>query len=219
MDKMLQMSTKSDDEGYGAMTLNEVFAVLSRENDRSLYNWFFNKYYPRLIQFSLLFTKKHHLAEEAVSDVLMGVFKNRERIAKMDNIEGYLFISVKNQSSNLLKKRSRHLFVDTFDNEEDYIMEDSATPESSLLDDELTTVLRQIVDDLPPRRREIFRLIREDKLKYKDVATLLNLSVKTVETHIGLAMKSVSNGISQYRNGDTFKIRSINQTGEDFRGN
>ena len=60
-------------------------------------------------------------------------------------------------------------------------------------------MIKATLDSLPPKRRIVFRMIKEEGLKYQDVANLLDLSVKTVETHMGLALKTLHENITRYK--------------------
>jgi RNA polymerase sigma-70 factor (family 1) len=183
---------------YKDLALKEIFAKLSESPDRCLYNFFFDKYYPKMIWFSLLFVKNHNAAEEVVSDVLLSIFKKRKKLANYDNIEGYIFISVKNQSLKYLRKNKRQVYFDNFESEADLLMTTSVSPEYEYLESEFLKVIRSTVDSLPPKRKLVFRMIKEEGLKYQDVANLLDLSVKTIETHMGLALKTLHENIKKY---------------------
>ena len=190
---------------YKELTLKEIFAKLSESPDRALYNFFFDKYYTKMIWFALIFVKNHNAAEEVVSDVLLSIFKKREKIAKSDNIEGYIFISVKNQSLKYLKKNKRQVYFDNFESEADLLMTTSVSPEYEILENEFYNVIKVTLDSLPPKRRLVFRMIKEEGLKYQEVAKLLDLSVKTVETHMGLALKTLHQNIEKYKK-DEFEV-------------
>jgi RNA polymerase sigma-70 factor (family 1) len=193
---------------YKELTLKEIFAKLSESPDRALYNFFFDKYYPKMIWFALIFVKNHNAAEEVVSDVLLSIFKKREKIAKSNNIEGYIFISVKNQSLKYLKKNKRQVYFDNFESEADLLMTTSVSPEFEILENEFYNVIKVTLDSLPPKRRLVFRMIKEEGLKYQEVARLLDLSVKTVETHMGLALKTLHQNIEKYKK-DEFEVPPI----------
>ncbi len=186
---------------YEHFSLKEIFKKLSEAPDRQLYNFFFNKYYPKLIWFALLFVKQHRAAEEVVSDVMLNIFKKRNKLAKTDNIEGYIFISVKNQSLKYLRKNKRQVYVDILESDTDLLMTTSISPEFEYLENEFHQVVRSVIDTLPPKRKLVFKMIKEDGLKYNDVAKLLDLSVKTVETHMGLALKTLNEKIKDYKEG------------------
>jgi RNA polymerase sigma-70 factor (ECF subfamily) len=194
---------------YDNLSLKEIFKKLTENPDRVLYNYFFNKYYPKLIWFALIYVKQHSLAEEIVSDVMMNIFKKREKLASSENIEGYIFISVKNQSLKYLRKHKNKVFIDNYENEADLLLTTSETPEFQYIYNEFHTVIKHSIDSLPPKRKLVFRMIKEEGLKYQDVAKLLDLSIKTVETHMGLALKTIHNSIEAYKSGSTRQVPVI----------
>ena len=185
---------------YGQLSLKDIFIRLSESPDRALYNFFFDTYYPKLIWFALLFVKQHSIAEEVVSDVMLNIFKKRDKLAKTDNIEGYIFITVKNQSLKYLRKNKRQVYFDNFENEADLLLTTSVSPEYAYIEKEFYHIIKCTIDSLPPKRKLVFRMIKEEGLKYNDVAKLLDLSVKTIETHMGLALKTLHECIREYKN-------------------
>jgi RNA polymerase sigma-70 factor (family 1) len=192
---------------YDNLSLRDIFIGLSQAPDRGLYNYFFNKYYPKLIWFALIYVKQHSIAEEIVSDVMLNIFKKREKLAESENIEGYIFISVKNQSLKYLRKNKNTIFIDNYENEADLLITCSETPEYQYITNEFHQILRGAIDALPPKRKLVFRMIKEEGLKYLDVARLLDLSVKTVETHMGLALKSIHECIERYKDDSATRVR------------
>lgn len=193
---------------YGKLTLKEIFIKLSETPDRLLYNHFFNIYYQKLIWFALLFVKNQNAAEEVVSDVMLSIFNKRKKLAESDNIEGYIFISVKNQSLKYLRKYKRQVSFDDFESEADFLLTTSVSPEYKMLENEFYGVIRTTLDSLPPKRKLVFRMIKEEGLKYQDVANLLNISVKTIETHMGLALKTLHKNIEKYQRDEFSTTRS-----------
>lgn len=194
---------------YDHLSLKEVFEVLSQNNDRGAYNYFFNKYYPKLIWFTLLYVNDHNAAEEIVSDVLLTILKKREKISGMDSIEGYLFIVTKNQALKYLRKNTQLIYSEKLESEGDLLMGQGKSPEDEYIGNEFHKVVKDAIDALPTKRKMVFKLIKEDQLKYKDVATLLDLSIKTVEAHMGLAMKAISRSINEYRSENKLPTRVI----------
>ncbi len=198
---------------YDHLPLKEIFKKLSKSPDRELFDYFFNKYYPKLILFALLFVKQHCAAEEVVSDVMLNILKKRNKLAKTENIEGYIFIAVKNQSLKYLRKRKRQIYTDGLEGETDLLMTTSVSPEYEYLENEFHQVVKSTIDSLPPKRKMVFKMIKEDGLKYNDVANLLDLSVKTIETHMGLALKSLNENIRQYKDEKEHGIQVISLKG------
>lgn len=194
---------------YDHLSLKEIFIKLTENPDRALYNYFFNLYYPKLIWFALIYVKQHSLAEEIVSDVMLNIFKKREKLSVSENIEGYIFISVKNQSLKYLRKNKNKIFIDNYENEADLLLTSSETPEFQYIHNEFHDIIKQSIDSLPPKRKLVFRMIKEEGLKYQDVANLLDLSIKTVETHMGLALKTIHKCIEGYKNGSMDQVPII----------
>jgi len=83
--------------------------------------------------------------------------------------------------------------VDTLYNEKGYI---SIDPESLLISKEQVNNLNAHINNLPLKCRIIFRLVKEDGLKYREVASLLNISVKTVENQLIIALKKIASEIN-----------------------
>ena len=183
---------------YDQLSLQEIFNKLSESPGGNLYDFFFNKYYPKLIWTALIFVKQQSKAEEVVSDVMYNIFRKIEKLAKTDNIEGYIYISVRNQSLKYLRKNKPLVYFDNFEREAGLRLTTSVSPEYEYQENEFRHIITSTIQSLPPKRKLVFRLIKEDGLKYNDVAKLLNLSVKTVETHMGLALKTLRECIRNY---------------------
>lgn len=187
-----------------SININSLFKRIALYDDRKAYNEFFDYYYPRLIKFALLFVKNHAHAEEVVSEALIKIFNNRRKIARVNRIEGYIFITVKNQCLKFLKRNNHHLsIVHSLEEEEDFFISTDDSPERQYLHNEFSMMLNKTIEQLPLKRRMIFRLVKEEGLKYRDVAELLNISVKTVEVHMGLALRDISTSIDQYQKGES----------------
>lgn len=184
---------------FNQLSLKEIFIKMSENPDCGLYNFFFNKYYPKLIWFALIFVKQQSLAEEIVSDVMFNIFKRREKLANSENIEGYIFISVKNQALKFIRKNKRIVYLDNFEREADFYLNAASSPEYEYLENEFRCIIISTIDSLPAKRKLVFRMIKEEGLKYNDVAKLLDLSVKTIETHMGLALKTLNKRIEMYK--------------------
>ncbi|MCG8308077.1 MAG: RNA polymerase sigma-70 factor [Cytophagales bacterium] len=171
------------------------FAV--SDNERS-FEAFFNHYYPRLFRFALFILNSELLAEEAVSDIFLKVWKSRSRLPDIDNIDYYLFTSVRNQSLSYLKQRNiEKLQVIEFD---DFSLIHKIHPESELLDRELIEKVNAAVEKLPPKCQLIFRLSRDEGFKYEEIAEILELSKSTVKNQMTKALKKIKEELSSYFN-------------------
>ncbi|MDZ7608382.1 MAG: sigma-70 family RNA polymerase sigma factor [Cyclobacteriaceae bacterium] len=141
---------------YGHLTLKEIFMRLANEPNRVLYEFFFKKYYPKLIWFAKLYVKQHSAAEEIVSNVLLNLFNRLSKIAESQNLEGYIFIAVKNQSLKYLRKSNRITYLENFDSDEDLLLTPPEMPENICIEGEFYKIVREAIDSLPPKRKTCF---------------------------------------------------------------
>ena len=141
------------------------------------------------------YIKHKELAEEIVSDVFVNLWTKRKSLSHIKNIETYLFVSVKNASLNHIKQTSAHRPVCIEEGIEPTTIED---PEKELEKRELISKMEEAIKSLPPQCRIIFCLIKEDGLRYKQVADILNLSPRTIETQLVRAIKKLDNLLSPY---------------------
>jgi len=151
---------------------------------------FFHVYTP-LYRFALSIIKSHEAAEEIVLDVLLKVWQQHKRLAQIEQIRLYLYVAIKNTALNYQAKASKNLL----ERLEDHPVEwpaTSAGPEELFLTAEMQRRIQLAVQQLPPRCRVIYQLIREYGLKHKEVAELLGLSQKTVEAQMGIALKKIA---------------------------
>jgi RNA polymerase sigma-70 factor (ECF subfamily) len=168
------------------------------EDDLKAFELLFHTLNTRLIKFCVFYIRQKEAAEEIVSDVFVKCWENRKNLTEISNPETYLFISVKNQSFNYLKKYSNiHLVQIESSDEVEFI--NTFDPEKELERKELHFLLDKAVASLPQQACIVFRLIKEDGMKYKEVAEILNISPRTVQTQLFRAMKKLSVILSAHR--------------------
>lgn len=150
--------------------------------------------FPVLTRFAYSFIKSRELAEEIASDVLIRVWNRRGKLHEISDFRLYLYISTRNAALNALKKqRQSHYF--SLDETSVWMKTDDATPEQLFITAELQKKIQAAIHQLPPKCRLIYKLVKEDGLKYREAAELLHLSVKTVEAQMGIAMKRLYEGV------------------------
>ncbi len=150
----------------------------------------FRLLYPRLLSFALQYVHVKETAEEITNDVFVKLWNRKEYLDEINNLSTYLFVSVKNLSLNYLKRYS-HLHVAIENNEENANLVNIDDPEHQLEWKEMSFQLTQAIDSLPDQCRTVFKLIKEDGFRYKEVAEILGISPRTVETQLFRAMKKL----------------------------
>jgi RNA polymerase sigma-70 factor (ECF subfamily) len=150
--------------------------------------------YDRFFRVAGYYLKREEWTQEVVLDVFLTLWNRRASLASIDNFDNYCFILLKNASLNYLEKQKAE-FVPLDDKIKP---EHTETPESNLLNDELLLIYVDALDELPPKCREVFILIREQGLSYKEVAYQLGISIKTVDAQLQKAIKSIKEKIKLY---------------------
>jgi RNA polymerase sigma-70 factor (family 1) len=153
------------------------------EDDIKSFEQLYRFLYSRLIKFSVYYVVDKQAAEDLVTEVFVKCWENRAASTHVLNPESYFFIAVKNQSLKYLKKNSSVTFIDLVDVEEG-ISITAETPEYIMETKELHRQLDFAIADLAPQAAMVFRLIKESGMKYKEVAELLNISPRTVQTQL-----------------------------------
>jgi RNA polymerase sigma-19 factor, ECF subfamily len=159
-------------------------------DDTQAYKQLFLLFYPSLVSFAVSITKSKELSEEIVSDVFLRIWEKRQQLDKVENLSFYLFSAVKNRCLNQLEGQKNKATFQINDTAIEFrsLYDD---PEQRLISAETINEIEKAIQDLPPRCRLIFKLVKEEGFKYKEVAELLQLSVKTIENQMSLAFKKI----------------------------
>ena len=174
--------------------LQEQVAKDNQKAFKDLYCLFF----ARLFNFAVSFVHKKEIAEELVNDVMVKVWNNRRTVAGIQHFETYLFVAVRNHSLNYLSTYSSyHIAVDPEGIQAKVI--NLNDPLRELEWKEISFQLDKTIDQLPDQCRAVFKLIREEGMRYKQVAEILNISPRTVETQLFRAIKKLDKVLEAYR--------------------
>jgi len=164
------------------------------EGSKIAFEQFYVKYYEYLCRFALTYEKDIYLVEEKVSDVFYYIWQKREDLHKINSPKVYLFTMTKNMLFQQ-KKQDNQVFSDLQYNKlesKHYVQNIEDDIILSEQEADLRQALLQIIDRIPPKSRRIFEMSRIDGLKYQQIAEVLNLSVRTVESHMGIALKTIA---------------------------
>ncbi|WP_236252798.1 sigma-70 family RNA polymerase sigma factor [Echinicola sp. 20G] len=180
------------------MELKNLLYRISVKSDKKAFGQLFKLYHAKLISFSLCFLKDYADAEDVVSEVFIRLLKNKDRLLEIENFEGYLFHSVKNQSLSFLKRnKKRNEVFRTIDYAE-MMTEEFVQPIHKLIEYELREEITRVVESLPLKRKMVYKMIKDDAMKISEVSELLGIADKTVKKHLELALRDVRNAISNY---------------------
>jgi RNA polymerase sigma-70 factor (family 1) len=163
-------------------------------DDEPAYKEIFFAFYNPLTRFALTFVPDRETAEELVSDVMMKVWESRKSLHSIDNLRVYLYISTKNTALNFLAKRKLPVVPMEYASLD--FPSSALNPEQLMITAEMVRKINHAVNNLPPRCKLVFRLVKEDRLPYKDVAQILDISIKTIDNQLAIALRKISEAIN-----------------------
>lgn len=172
--------------------IKRLLATISVQDDEFAYKELFILLHSRLKKFAYSILKSGEEAEELVSDIFIGVWQKREQLTKIESPLLYFYTTAKNLAYNRIKKLKKQRSI----NPDDWFIQFESVyfdPEQLMMTEEMIRQIRKAVNELPPRCKLIFMLVKEDGLKYREVAELLQLSVKTVEAQMAIALRRLGN--------------------------
>ncbi len=176
---------------------------LDKEKEKKQHDFksLFTEYHRGLCYYAYRFVSDISIAEDLVQDVFFDLWIKRDKIDISYSLKSYLYKATYNKSIDFLRssrsqeeKWSRNEFsVLSGCFPQDHIPEQ----EEILHIKEMSQEIQSCIDRLPPQCKKIFRLSREKGLKNKEVAELLNITVKAVEKQIGRALNEIRNHLSK----------------------
>jgi RNA polymerase sigma-70 factor (ECF subfamily) len=160
-----------------------------RAGDRDAFEAVFRAQYGKLADYARGLVGSRDAAEDVVQEVFVALWTHRDRISTPDNLVGYLYRSVRNRGLNFLRHqrlvggwRARRAAEEN---------PEAPPADRDVENAEIAHAVRQAVKLLSPRCREVFELSRDRGLTYPEIAETLGISIKTVETLMGRALKGV----------------------------
>lgn len=166
---------------------NDLFSRI-QQGDRAALNELFQRHYSRLCNFSNSFLHDRLEAQDAVTDVFLKIWLQASKIEIHLDIVPYLFICVRNESFARLKRYGKWSASLTNLDDAEAVAAPDQDPQRDLEVVELEQQMTLLIDSLPEGCRRIFRMSRHDHLSYKEIATVLGVSEKTVENQMTKAL-------------------------------
>ena len=181
----------SEDEKDLILHLQQRFALYG---DMKAYKQLFEMLYNPLFTFSYSFVRSKEAAEEIVSDVFIKLWSIKAELLGINNLKVYLYTIAKNFSLNYIT-RHRKASVISLEDLDSAAFFNSGNPESSFISNEIINRLNQAILELPSQCQLIFYLVKECDFKYKEVASILNISANTVRNQIAIATKKIADSL------------------------
>lgn len=172
-----------------------LFKLISERNAEALER-LFNRYYESLCRFGTTYESDLAIVEEKVSDVFIQLWNTSPRkLLAVKNPKPYLYVVVKNK----LLEPVKHQQVETSLQEIHEHNSSSPCIEDEIIYQEQKAFyakrIAMVLDKIPEKSRQIFEMSRLDELKHKEISEILGVSIKTVENHMSIALRTIRNMI------------------------
>jgi RNA polymerase sigma-70 factor, ECF subfamily len=165
------------------------------EGNEKIFDYLFHLYYSGLVVYAGRMINSQSVAEDLVQDVFVKLWTNRRTLEINQSLKSYFFISVKNKCIDFIRHQK---LVSKTEQELANQTETISNDHHFLIESELRAYLFSALEKLPEACREIFVQNRFEGLKPKEIAEKRGISVRTVETQIGKALKILRSELSAY---------------------
>ena len=166
-----------------------------RQGDIKSYEFLFRLHYEPLLSYSITITKSEADSEEVIQDLFYKIWKDRKKLNIKHSISAYLYQSVFHNSLQVVKRGKLN---------EKYIQyslnqpRQDIDPVEILKYEELNRAFFQLMEELPEKRKLIFKMNRIQGLKYQEIADELSISLKAVEKNMALALQYFRENLGDY---------------------
>lgn len=149
----------------------------------------FDLYYQDIYGYSLSLLKSKDFAEENVQDVFLKVWLHRENLDPEKSFRAYLFTIARNQAFNLLNKAANDVML-----KQEIFYESQTSYDQGdyhIREDDCKKLKKQAINQLPPKRKQIFKMSRKKGMTYEEISIELGISVNTVKSQMSKALESL----------------------------
>jgi len=166
------------------------------EGNLDAYRFLFDHHFSDLCNFLLIYLHSKELAEDIALDIFTFVWEKRETLQIKVNFKSFLFTAAKNKAITLYKKEHQKIFTQ-IENVESVIPNDSSS-QFTMENNELCNLINEAISKLPEKSRQVYLMAWEENMSYNEIAIQLGLSPKTIENHVGIALRKLRESLQPY---------------------
>jgi RNA polymerase sigma-70 factor (family 1) len=169
--------------------MSEEKAILRqfKVGDVAAFDTIYHKYSKKLYNFTYKLIKDYDTGVEIVQDVFVTLWERHEQVNTELNFNNYIFTI----TYNSIRKHFRNKSIET--KVKDYLLTSSsehiANTDGGIIYKELLDLANKTIEKLPPKRKMVYKLSRQEGMRVKEIATHLNISTRTAENHLAKALK------------------------------
>ena len=180
---------------FSTMQDKELVALL-KGGSKQAFTELYIRYKEKLVRFCIIKLKDEMRAEDIVQEVFLQILETSDSLIPEKSFYGYLQIIAQNRILDEFKKSNVHFRYSqhTIKHENDI----SNQTEDLILDNDYANLLNELIDELTPQQKEVFRLSRIQGLTYNEIAKLLHISLRTVQKHASLALDKIKKELIEH---------------------
>ncbi len=160
------------------------------------YRFLFDHYYSDLCNFLLIYLHSKELAEDIAVDIFTFVWEKRQSLQIKANFKSFLFAAAKNKAITLYRKEHQKIFTSI--NVSESAMPNDSSSQFTMENNELRDLIHDAVFNLPEKSRQVYLMAWEENMSYNEIALQLGLSPKTIENHVGIALRKLRESLQPY---------------------
>lgn len=169
------------------------------EGNVKIYDYLFHYYYSGLVSFAIKYVKDKDVAEDIVQEFFYKLWINKENLKITNTLKAYFFTSVKNRCLDYFRKqevrvKAKDYFINLNENLENLVDDE----QKYFVESELREHIFDVLNKLPEKCRRVFVMNRFEGLKPIEISEKEQISVRTVEGHIGKALKILRQELKTY---------------------
>lgn len=170
------------------MNIENEYLIKISEGDTAAFDSLFILHYPRVKNFIAGLVKNEQDACDLSQDIFLKIWNNREKLPEIKYFRTYLFQMSKNAVFDFFKQNT---IFENYDTDNKYRTEDYNSLEETIEASDLEMLIDTLVETMPEQRKKIYKMSRKEGLANEEISILLNLSKRTVETHISNTLKDI----------------------------
>lgn len=162
-----------------------------RKGNRTAFKQLFNRYQEKLLFYTIAIVKSKGVAKDIVQETFIKLWTNRQKLDPDQSLSGFLHTIARNMALNHLKRAGYDQKLKERIWEEIQEVQQRVQTEEVLFGRESSKLVQEAIRQLPPRRKQIFKLSREEGLTHQEIANQLDISPNTVKNQIVSALKEI----------------------------
>ena len=166
--------------------------IAGNDCHKSFNNLYF-RYYDKFFRIAYYYHQNEEDAKETTLITFEKLWENRVKLTSLKDFDNYTFIMIKNLAINSITSESSK--INELHEDEHSL---SPSPESELINEELFKIYTDCIDSMPDKMKEAYIKVKEENKSYKEAASDMNISEKTIDAHIQKAIQRLRKNISDY---------------------